>query len=78
MQPDTERTQMKELLRLHDPVRLSWIEATLAAEGIEAIILDAHTSSFFGDVYVVPRRVMVEDKDYARARRILDDAGEDR
>jgi hypothetical protein len=35
---------MKELLRTTDPVLLSWLIALLADAGIEAIVLDTHTS----------------------------------
>ena len=33
---------MKELLRTNDPVRLSFVEALLAAAGIESVVLDQH------------------------------------
>lgn len=67
---------MKELIRANEPVLLSWIVATLADEGIEAIVFDTHMSILEGSVSAIPRRVMVVDEDYARARRILVDAGE--
>ena len=50
--------------------------ALLAAEGIEAIVLDAHTSAIEGSIGAIPRRAMVRDEDAARARRILAEAGE--
>lgn len=65
---------MKELIRTNDPVFLSWIEATLAAEGIEAIIFDHYTSAVEGSIGVLPRRVMVHEADLERARRILGSA----
>ena len=65
---------MKELFRTNDPVLLSWIEAVLAAEKIETIILDAHTSVLEGSISVIQRRLMVGDDDFERARRLLDDA----
>lgn len=69
---------MKELLRTNDPVRLSWIEAYLAASGIEVVVLDLHTSIIEGSIGAIPRRLMVSDADYARARSLLAEAGEDR
>ena len=65
-----------ELIRTNDAVRLSWLVALLAAEGIEAVILDTHTSIVEGSIGALPRRLMVSTKDSYRARRILADAGE--
>lgn len=67
---------MKELLRTNDPIRLSWLVALLADDGIEAIVLDTHTSLVEGSIGAIPRRLMVNDEDAARARRVLADAGE--
>ena len=67
---------MKELLKANEPVLLSWIVATLAGEGIEAIVLDTHTSIVQGSISAIPRRVMVQDEDYPRARRLMVDAGQ--
>lgn len=65
---------MKELFRSNDPVRLSWAEAILAGAGIEALILDGHTSVLEGSISAIPRRLMVDDADYGQARRLLDEA----
>ncbi len=62
---------MKELLRTNDPVLLSWLTALLAGENIKTAIFDAHTSIVEGSIGALPRRLMVESKDHARARRIL-------
>ena len=67
---------MRELLRSNDPVRLSWLQALLADENIEAVILDAHTAVLEGSAGAIRRRLMVVDEDYSRSRRILADAGE--
>lgn len=66
---------MKELLRSNDPVRLSWAEALLAAAGIDAVVLDSHTSVIEGSIGALPRRLMVADDDHQRARQLLADAG---
>ena len=66
---------MKELLRSNDPVFLSWVDALLAAARIDAILLDTHTSILEGSISAIPRRLMVDDDDYATARRLLSDAG---
>ena len=65
---------MKELIRTNDPVLLSWLSAALAGEGIEALVLDVHTSILEGSAGAIPRRLMVLDEDHARARLILDGA----
>jgi hypothetical protein len=67
---------MKELLRTNDIVRLSWLQALLADAGIASHVFDLHTSVVEGSIGILPRRLMVGDEDYARARRVLLDAGE--
>lgn len=65
---------MKELLRSADPVRMSFLEALLAEAGIEALVLDRNMNATWGNAF--PPRLMVEDEDYAQARRLLIEAGE--
>ncbi|PWC31137.1 DUF2007 domain-containing protein [Azospirillum sp. TSO35-2] len=67
---------MTELLRTTDPVRLSWLIALLADAGIEALVLDTHTSILEGSIGAIPRRLMVDSDDAVRAVRILREAGE--
>ena len=67
---------MKELLRTNDLVKVSWVEALLADAGIDALMLDQHTSVLEGSTGAIPRRLMVLDEDYARACRILREAGD--
>jgi hypothetical protein len=62
---------MIELVRSNDPVFLSWLLAALQHEGIEALVLDAYTSAAEGSISAIPRRVMVDDGDAGRARRVL-------
>ncbi len=66
---------MKELFRTNNPVILSWALAILAGENIEAIVFDTHTSILEGSIGALPRRLMVTDRDHARACRLLDEAG---
>jgi len=65
---------MKKLLRSNELVFLSWIQALLTSEGIEPILLDIHTSVLEGSTWAIPRRMMVHDEDYHRARRLVTDA----
>ncbi len=62
---------MKELFRTNDPVRLSWAEAVLTAAGIGSVVLDTHTSIIEGSIGAIPRRLMVEERDHARARQLI-------
>ncbi len=65
---------MKELLRLRDPVRLSWIEALLSGASIDFQVLDTNVGALM--IGAIPARIMVDDDDFNQARRILRDAGE--
>ncbi len=67
---------MKELLQTNDVVRLSWLVSLLADDGIEAVVLDNHTSVLEGSISAIQRRLMVEEDDYERACRILADGDE--
>jgi len=66
---------MRELVRTNDPVLLSWLVALLADAGIEAIILDRHTSLLEGSIGAIPQRLMVATEDEVPARRVLREAG---
>ena len=68
---------MKELLRTNDVVRLSWLQALLVDSGIDSLILDHHTSLVEGSIGAIPRRLVVAERDYRRARALLAAAGED-
>lgn len=68
---------MKELLRTNDPVRLSFLTSLLRDADIRVVQMDAHTSIVEGSIGAIQRRLMVADDDYAPARRLLLDAGED-
>jgi hypothetical protein len=67
---------MIELLRSNDVVRLSWLIALLADAGIEAVVFDRHTSIAEGSIGALPCRLMVDEDDAPRARRILAEADE--
>ena len=62
---------MKELLRTNDPVRLSWLRALLKNSGIDSVVFDNHTSLVEGSIGAIPRRLMVAESDYTRARALL-------
>ena len=68
---------MQLLLRTNDPVRLSFVQALLRDSGIETLVLDHHTSLVEGSIGAIPRRLMVAERDYRRARGVLEAAGEE-
>jgi Putative prokaryotic signal transducing protein len=65
---------MVELVRSNDMVFLSWAQAMLKAEGIEAVLLDGFTSVIEGSIGAIPRRLAVLEEDLAQARELLDAA----
>lgn len=65
---------MVELIRSNDLVLLSWMEARLAALGVEFRLFDAHTSVAEGTLAAIPRRLMVEEAYLPQARRVLAEA----
>ena len=65
---------MIELTRSDDAVFVSWLEMRLAELGIKNIVLDTHTSSVYGGALAaVRRRVMVDEADLDRSRRLLNE-----
>lgn len=66
---------MRELLRSSDLVFVSFVEAILSADGIEAIILDQHMGAAHTNIDAFPRRIMVDEADAGRARALIADAG---
>ena len=66
---------MIELVRTNDLVLISVIESILAQEGVAHFIADQHMSSVEGSLGFLPRRIMVDATQEARARRLLAEAG---
>ena len=64
---------MKLLLRTTDPTLIAFAQALLAGEGITAFELDVHTSVLEGSSFLLPRRLMVADRDHFMARATLID-----
>jgi hypothetical protein len=67
---------MRVLVTSNDPVRLSFLSVLLSDAGVEAFLLDSHTSVLEGSAGAIPRRLMVREGDFALASRLLRDAGE--
>ncbi|HYN38804.1 MAG TPA: DUF2007 domain-containing protein [Rhodospirillales bacterium] len=66
---------MIELIRSENPVLISWLEMRLGEAGIKAHVLDAYTASAYGGALAaVQRRIMIDEDDLPRARRLLEEA----
>lgn len=66
---------MIELVRTNDPVVISFIEALMRDAKIGFLVADQNMSIMEGSLGVLPRRVLVDEDDLDRAKRILADAG---
>ena len=66
---------MKELLRTNDPTVIAFATALLDGEGIDWFELDVNMSILDGSIGVLPRRIMVDADEEARARQLMRDAG---
>ena len=66
---------MRELILTYDLVLISYVEALLTGHGIEAMVFDRNISLMEGSIGVFPRRIVVAQESWARARRILEHAG---
>ena len=64
---------MKQLVRTTDPLLIVRATDLLASEGIMAFALDQHMSVLEGSLGILPRRLMVADRDLFMARVILRD-----
>lgn len=64
---------MKELLRATDPTIIAFATALLDGEGITAFEMDVHMSVLDGSLGILPRRLMVADRDLFRARAVMAD-----
>ncbi|MEL6550445.1 MAG: DUF2007 domain-containing protein [Pseudomonadota bacterium] len=64
---------MKELLRSNDPTVIAFAEALLSGEDIAVFVMDANMSVLEGSIGVLPRRMMVADRDLFMAEAILRD-----
>jgi hypothetical protein len=64
---------MKELLRTTDPTIIAWATALLQGEGIDAFEIDVHMSVLDGSMGILPRRLMVRERDLFIARAVMTD-----
>jgi hypothetical protein len=66
---------MKELLRSNDAVLISFVSSLLEEARVGFAVADLNMSVLEGSIGALPRRVLVEEDQLTRARRILTEAG---
>lgn len=66
---------MIELLRTNDLVLISVVEMLLGGADIGFFVADQHMSAMEGSLGFLPRRILVDADEVARARRLLAQAG---
>ncbi|EDZ42032.1 MAG: DUF2007 domain-containing protein [Planktotalea sp.] len=64
---------MQELMRTNDITLTALVRALLDEAGIPMFELDVNMSVLEGSIGILPRRVMVAERDYDRVIRILSD-----
>lgn len=65
---------MRVIVRVNDPVLISFVDALFREAGIGAYVADAHMSVMEGSIGALPRRVLVTDDDWPRAAKLLEEA----
>jgi len=62
---------MKPLLQTTDPTVIAFAQALLEGEDIDRFVLDVHMSVFEGSLGILPRRLMVLERDWVEARSVI-------
>ncbi len=63
---------MREIYRNNHPVKLSYVESQLLDAGLAPIRLDQHASVMEGSIGAIQCRIMVDDREYEQASRVLE------
>lgn len=64
---------MKELLRTTDPTLMAFAQMLLRGEDIVCFEFDVNTSIIEGSIGILPRRLMVADRDHFVATAVMRD-----
>ena len=64
---------MKELLRTTDPTLMTFAQMLLRGEDIAWFEFDVNTSIIEGSIGILPRRLMVADRDHFVATAVMRD-----
>ncbi len=62
-------------MRTNDLVLISFIELLLESARLSYFVADRHMSAVEGSLGFLPRRILVAQEDFARARTLLTEAG---
>jgi Putative prokaryotic signal transducing protein len=73
--PNCDMPHMIELMRTNDAVLISWVEALLRDSEIAHFVADQNMSILDGSIGILPRRILVDADEEARARQLMRDAG---
>ncbi len=65
---------MRELMRVNDPVLISYVDALLRGAGFKPVFLDRNMSILEGSLGILPCRVLIGEGDWEAARRIINNA----
>ena len=68
---------MKELFSTNDITKFVYAETILNSNDIVSFTLDENISVLEGSIGILPRRLMVLEKDYEQASELLEDFGLD-
>jgi hypothetical protein len=60
---------MVEVAKTSDPVRLGYLQSALRDAGIDSVAFDTAAGALWPGA--IPRRLMVEDRDAWRARKVI-------
>ncbi len=66
---------MREIVRTNDAVLITAIDALFQGANIRHVVLDQNMSVLEGSLGLLPRRILVEEAQTIRARRLMQDAG---
>jgi tRNA1(Val) A37 N6-methylase TrmN6 len=66
---------LHELVRTNNAVLITAIEALLKGAEIPHVVLDRHMSVLEGSLGILPRRILVDERNWDVARQLLEDAG---
>ncbi len=66
---------MKDLIRTNNPVLISYVESLLKSLDIRYFVADQAISAAEGSIGMFPRRILVDEDHFARARQLMIDAG---
>lgn len=66
---------MKEILRTNNPALISFVEALLKELDLHYFVADQAVSAAEGSIGLFPKRILVREDHFDRARDLLIDAG---